>query len=327
MSQPTKRSTDKSKTKIIPPKKKKEENLSKDEVRYLNKKRVKRKRRAKKIFTGAVFACAIVAVFILLALTVVFKIETIKIQGAKLYDDKVVIQKSGISIGDGLFAVSEDKLNEVLPSNLPYIKNIEIRRQLPSTLIIEIFSTRETAAFTGSDGYILVDETGKVLDTKAQMLRDNVAFVSGAKVKSSVPGQIIELQKEAQTETFLTILKGLNESEIKDITEISIDKKGAFRLVYQDRIKIELGNTDNLLVKLERGKLAIDKENAINPYSEGVLNLADEPNAYFSPGEEEEVTIAYGYVTDKHNNLVTDEYGQIVTIPVSGAEDSEKAEE
>ena len=57
---------------------------------------------------------------------------------------------------------------------------------------------------------------------------------------------------------------------------------------YDDRITIKLGTADNVVVKLKRAMAAIEKENQINSYEEGVLDLRTEPYAYFSPGEETE---------------------------------------
>ncbi len=308
-----KRSPDKSQTKIIPPKKKQTASLSRDEIRYLNKKKVKRKRRAKKIFFGTLFTGVIIAVFVLLVLTFAFKIEKTEIKGSNHYEDKVVLKESGIEIGESLFSITEKELNSTLPVKLPYIKRVELKRTLPGTITLELFATREKAAFITKDGYVLVDDTGKVLDNKSQMLRDNVAVVSGAKPKKFDLGKKLELKTAEQTENFLTVLKGIKQGEMNNITEISMDKNGEFSLIYENRIKIKLGSTENLLVKLERAKASIDKENAINPYSEGVLDLSVEPNAYFSSGEEKEITASPDFVVDKNNNLVTDKNGEPVT--------------
>ena len=62
---------------------------------------------------------------------------------------------------------------------------------------------------------------------------------------------------------------------------------------------------------------AIEKENEINSYSEGVLDLKTEPYAYFSPGEEE--TTGQQKPSDQKGENPS-------TTDVSGAETTENSE-
>lgn len=276
-----------SSTKITPPKKKKVENLSRDEVRSINKKRIRRKRKAKRIALLFLLSVAVISVGIVLMLSVFFKINTITIKGDKVYADKQIIEQCGIDVGDNLFRVNEEKLNEKLPELLPYVEKVTLERKLPDTLIVNITATREIAALPNGTGFALVDYSGKILDKNASMLREGVAMVSGIAPKDLTEGKIITLKNQKLTDDFITLLGGIKESKINLLTEITVTKNGEFQLTYDDRIRIELGDVENVVVKLQRAKAAIDKENQINSYSEGVLDLKTEPYAYFSPGIEE----------------------------------------
>lgn len=327
MEQPKKSSPKRAQTKIIPPKK--VENLSRDEVRSRNKKRIKRKRKIKKLAVLFLLAVAIICTGVLLALTVFFKINTVKITGAKVYANTQIIEQGGIETGKSLFSITEEELNEILPKRLPYIKSVKLIRKLPDTLTIEVTATRESAAFVSGSGYVLVDDTAKVLDTNASMLRENVAIVSGVQPKNIVEGEIISLGKTDIDEDFKIVLSTLEKSDFSGVTEIVLTDKGEFKLIYEDRITIKLGTMENLSTKLQRAKAAIDKENLINPYSEGVLDLKTEPYAFFKNGAEDEETIPDEFVTDAEGNVVTDENGEFVTVAPSsenGAETSAEQE-
>ncbi len=280
----------KSKTKIIPPKSKKTENLSRDEIRYINKKRIRRKRKLKRLCTLALLFLLIAGIGLTLVLTLFFKIETVQIKGAKVYAQKEILEKSGIEIGDNLFSVSEKTLNEILPKSLPYVKSIEVERELPDTLIINITATKEIAALEKGTGYILIDETGKVLDKNGSNLREGVAVVSGISPMKTEEGEKIAFKSDELTNTFITALQSIKNSDFKLITEIIMEKNGEVSMMYDDRIKVKLGSTVNIDKKIERAKAAIDKENEINPYTEGVLDLKTEPYAYFSAGKEDTET-------------------------------------
>ncbi len=326
MDQPPRKISERSRTKIIPPKKKME-NLSRDEVRSINKKRIRRKRRLKKMFVLFLMASVVICAGVLLALTVFFKINTVKITGSKAYADSQVLSESGIEIGDSLFSINEEKLNEILPKRLPYIKSVKLTRKLPDTLAVEVTATRESVAFVQGDGYILVDDTGKVLDTGATMLRENVAVVSGVKPKNVVKGEMISLGNEDVDDDFKIMLSTLKADNFRGVTEIVLTKDNEFKLIYEDRITIKLGSMNNLSVKLQRAKAAIDKENKINPYSEGVLDLKTEPYAFFKAGAEEEETIPSQFVTDEQGNVVTDANGDFVTKPSESMSETEETSE
>jgi cell division septal protein FtsQ len=244
---------------------------------------------------------------------VFFKINTINITGEKFYSNQQIAECAEIEIGDNLFSVNEKKLNEVLAEKLPYIKNVKVTRKLPDTLNIQVSLTREVAALINGDGYLLVDASGKVLDSNASMLRENVAVVSGVKVKKAQEGRLVELNNNGVTQDFITIVSTLEESDFAGITVISLSPKSEFRLVYEDRITIKLGAMENLAVKLQRAKVAIDKENQTGLKTKGVLDLSTEPDVYFRPGDDVELTIPPEFVTDKDGNVQVDENGDFLT--------------
>lgn len=315
MEQRNKKVSKRSETKIIPPKKKRYESLSRDEVRSINKKRIKRRRKAKRMALLGVLALAVFSVGAVLVLSLFFKIGTVTVKGDKVYADKEVVAQSGIETGKNLIRVNEDEVNEALIKNLPYIGKVTVEKDLPDTVIITVTATREVAAFQWQSGFVLVDSDGKVLDKDASMLRDNVAIVNGVKIKNAVEGEIIELSDEKVTEEFIGLLATIKESGIDLITDITLDKSGEYELRYDGRITLKLGSTENAERKLKLAIAALKQENEINPYAEGVLDLKTPPNAYFKSGEE---TTA---------EAVTDENGE--TVPDTTKEESttEKAEE
>lgn len=307
--------------------KKTQRNLSRDEARSVSKRKQSKVRKLRRSLALFALAFVVLCVGALLVLTVFFKINTINITGEKFYSDEQIASCGGIEIGDSLFSVSEKELNQVLGRELPYIKNVKLKRKLPDTLNIEISLTRESAALINGEGYLLVDDTGKVLDKNATMLRENVAVVSGAKIKKAQEGEPIELNNEDVTEDLITILSTLKSSEFAGITEISLSSKNEFRLVYEDRITIKLGTMENLAVKLQRAKVAIDKENQTGLKTIGVLDLGTEPDVYFRPGEDVEFTIPAEFVTDKNGNIAVDENGDFITTQASAEAIPEKTTE
>lgn len=278
--------------------------MSRDEVRSMNKKKIHRKRKIKRIAVLAVLALAILCAGIALVLTVFFRIDTIQIKGERLYGDKEIIAYSGVEIGDNLFMISEKKINESLSSNMPYIKSITIERKMPDTLIINVVSAKASAAIPYGDGYVIIDADGKILDNNAPKVPENTPSVSGLKVTEPVEGQSVTLSGEGNTEDMLEITKAIRDSGIEKITEINCIKKGYYELKYDGRVTLKLGSMVNAYEKLARAKKTIEEQN-INEYFIGTLNLSVEPNVYISSGDKDKEDTTD--VTDENGNIILPE--------------------
>ncbi len=278
----------KRKTVLKPPKKKANQHLSRDEVRSINKKKMSRRRKLKKHILTVLLAVAVMCVGIVLVFSLFFRINTITVSGDKVYSDKMVIENSGIVTGKNLFRIKEKRVSEKLSEELPYIKEITIERKLPDTLIINVTATREVAAVTTAKGFVLLDETGKVLDKNGSILKENVAVIKGVKLNECEEGAMVSFTDEKKTETLLELLDAIKKSGLELLTEINLKNINDIKIKYDDRITFEVGSMTNIETKLARGVAALEKENEINSYSKGTLDLKTEPYVYFKSGNEEE---------------------------------------
>ncbi len=309
-------------TKIIPPKKDATANLSRDEVRSINKEKNHRKRKMKRIMALCVFALAVLCAGIALVLTVFFRIDTIqvKVEGKRLYGDKEIMACCGVENGDNLFMVSEKKLNEILTVSMPYIKSVTIERKMPDTLIINIVSATSSAAIPYGDGYVIIDPDGKVLDNNAPKVPDGVPVVNGLKAVEPAEGQNVNISGEGNKDDLLEITKAIYDSGLKDLTEINFVKKGYFELEYDNRIVLKLGDMSNIFEKIDLAKSTIESKSD-DPgfaYFTGVFNLSIEG----------QLTISTGNKADKDTTDVTDENGNIIPPETDlSAEAEQSAEE
>ena len=280
------RKKSKKKTVLVPPKKNKNNHLSRDEVRSINKKKMSRRRKLRKNMLSVLLAVVVMCVGLVLVFSLFFKINTITISGDKVYSDKMVADKSGIEMGENLFKVSEEKLTEKLSKDLPYIKGVTVERKLPDTIIINVEAAKEVAAITTKKGFVLLDETGKVLDKNASILKENVAVINNVKLKEYIEGEKVVLTDEKKTETLIKLFEAIKNADMQLLTEIDLKNVNDIKIKYDDRITFAVGSLTNIETKLARGVAALEKENEINAYSEGTLDLKTEPYVYFKSGSE-----------------------------------------
>ena len=275
------------KTVLVPPKKNKNNHLSRDEVRSINKKKMSRRRKLKKNMLSVLLAVVVMCVGLVLVFSLFFKINTITISGVKVYSDKMVADKSGIEMGENLFKVNGEKLTEKLSKDLPYIKSVTVERKLPDTIIINVEAAKEVAAITTKKGFVLLDETGKVLDKNASILKENVSVINNVKLKEYIEGEKVILTDEKKTETLIKLFEAIKNADMQLLTEIDLKNVNDIKIKYDDRITFAVGSLTNIETKLARGVAALEKENEINAYSEGTLDLKTEPYVYFKSGSED----------------------------------------
>ncbi len=275
------------KTVLKPPKKTNNQHLSRDEQRSINKKKLARKRKMRKNFLMFFMAVAVLCIGLVLVFSLFFKINTISVKGDNVYSDKMVTEKSGIDFGANLFRINEKKISEKLSKDLPYIEEITLERNLPDTLIINVKATKEVAAIASKGGFVLIDKKGKVLDKDASILRENVAVINNVKTAEITEGEKISFTSQEKTDAVLALLEAIDKCGLDLITQINIKNINDIRIKYDDRITFEIGSLTNVETKLARGKAALEKENEINAYSEGTLDLKTEPYVYFKAGSDE----------------------------------------
>ena len=265
--------------------------LSRDEVRSRKKKALKRKRAIRKAILSLFMLFIVAIVGFVLAVTVFFKIDTIKAKGSGVYPQKIIIENSGVAVGDSLLLVSESSLSKTLLSNLPFIGSVTIERDLPSTLIINVTDTVTAAAISNNQGsYIFINDEGKVLKADSNVVTEGIPVVAGVEVESYKVGEIITFKTKETGDVLIQLLKASSKAGIIGLTEIDLTDVSAITMKYDNRIKILVGPAVKLETKILRAASAIDRENEINQYETGVLDLRTDTNVFFKAGLEETTT-------------------------------------
>lgn len=284
--------------------------LSRDEVRSRKKKILKRRRAIRKAIISFFMAIIVALVGVVLAFTVFFKVDTIKSKGSKVYPQKIIVENCGVAIGDSLLLVNASRVSENLLNELPYVGSVTIERDLPSTLIINIQDTKVAAAIINNGTYILINDSGKVLDKDADILMEGIPVVSGVEVESFKSGETITFKSKENGDILIEVLKATTKAGLDGLTEIDVSDSSQIFMRYDNRIKILVGSNIKLETKILRAASAIERENEINQYEVGVLDLRTDPKVFFKAGEEttkEPETVNENKKKDKKSEKITEE--------------------
>lgn len=353
--------------------------VSREEERRAHRDERRRQQKLRRKIFYAVMIFVVIIIGIVLSLTVFFNIATIEVKGESIYSTEEIISASGIKLGDNLFLLKKSDVQTNVCEKLPFIGSVTVKNSLPSKVVLTVKQTSVKCAVESDGGYIMLDETGKVLckvttleevyegagvtlpdnltkagdnsqqaaagdsqqsqtagttdttdatpqapvttagttdsttndgttqassnadtepatednsEKKPQyvLLTDKIIILKGIEVKSAEPGKKLDVKNKKSFDLYGQIMKSFEKEGIDGITSMDLSNTVEIKLVYQDRITIEVGTVANLEKKMALAANVIKSQDEISPYQEGTINLTIDKQAYFSPKSEENTT-------------------------------------
>ena len=238
--------------------------------------------------------CASVLALVM-ALSVFFKVEVIKVSGAKAYSEWDVREASGIEIGDNLLTFSEPRASGQIQAKLPYVNEVRIGIKLPDTVIIYIEELEVAYAAKCSNGiWWLITSEGRVVeqidDVRAESytkiegitLDNPVVNESAVAVEDSPQGidpsqsteetQVVTVTNAQRLSAALTILQALeNNGIVGEAASVNVTNLNAIVLWYGTRFQVNLGDISNVDVKIAWMNTAIGQ---LSEYDRGILDVS-----------------------------------------------------
>ena len=233
------------------------------------------KRRRKKIRMVVLLSSFLILVLCVLAVlcsTVFFPITSVTVSGNSLYENSEIIDASEIKIGDKLFGISEKKTRDLITVRLPYIKNIELKRNLFDNIEILVFETNDVYCYYQEGKYYTADSDNKILNSFAekpqgitQIIKENLPQVN--------VGYILEIGNE-NLELVGKIHSILARADFK-IDSLDITDTSAITAMVEGRFSVDFGTIQDIENKTEHLRAMISNINKKNGSdATGKINLS-----------------------------------------------------
>ena len=273
------------------------------------KKSAKKKRtflspKAKKILILIIAAVLIAAALVCALFFGVFRVRKFAVKGEIPYTAQQVIDASGIPLGKNLFTADYEGAKERISTELPYTADIKIAKKLPSTVVITASTAKKTYGVMMPGGtYAITDENLKVLEIGAELPPGTmmVEGYSGSGVNAL--GRELpfgEGTDDAEIKEALTaISQAVKESEISGIDLINVANPESIYILYDGRIIIRLGNTSDILKKLNLAQKSIEEENKLSDSQYGELKVTAPGRASFIPKDYKDMPELVDYTARK----------------------------
>ncbi len=211
---------------------------------------------------------AVVAV-IFLSMLIFFKVKHIEVippeaaEGARsYYSADEIVEACGINIDENLLNISKPTVAARIHAALPYVNEIQIKKQLPGTVIISFTEFDVTYGIQDeSGGWWLMSREGRIMEQATEQEVRGHLTVSGMPIQRPEAGDYFvpaatdgaDMSEIAAKQTVvLELLPALEKmSYAKQIVSVDVSTSYDLILWYGTRYEVRLGTTKDLTYKLQ----------------------------------------------------------------------------
>lgn len=223
--------------------------------------------------------CGAIAV----AMALFFKADSIRVEGNSTYSAEQVIDASGIHAGDNLYLLNKYDAADRIIHALPYVEQVQIKRQLPDTLVITVSECTAPAAISQDGKLWLISGNGKVVGNAGVNQADRYTLITGVSIVSPEVGYSVESAGDSQNECAAMLrLLGLMEERdmLQDVGSIHLESHDAITMSYLERFEVILPWDADWEYKLDYLLAVVDR---LEANETGTIDMMQDGTASFIP--------------------------------------------
>ena len=225
--------------------------------------------------------CAILLVaWLIISTTGIFTIDAIVVQGNSHYTAEEIINIGHATSGRNIVYQANIKETKEYLENNPYIKRAEVRRRLPSTLVIKVTERQERLAFKYDDDYLVMDEEGILL--RKTRNKPKTTIIQGVVVNKIKLGEEIGAENSRDMERALELIKTMISSDLYFVKADISNVKTIEAYIYNTLVV--KADYDTLIENMENGKLHLVMEKLLaDGIERGTITFLEDGSASFMP--------------------------------------------
>lgn len=237
-------------------------------------------RRMKARFITIITLFVLAVVFLILSFTPVFTVDSIEVKGNSHYTSEEIISMGHAVPGKNIIYHSDRaSIKEYLELN-PYIKSAEVKRKLPSTLVIKVSERTQMMALRYDDDYLILDREGILL--QKSRTKPKLTLIEGNVITRIKLGEPLGTKNEELITKSVNLMQAMADNDLYFVKVDMSDLHSVKAYVY-DSLTVKT-DYDKLIENINNGRLhmVLDKlfEDSIK---RGTITFDDEGNASFMP--------------------------------------------
>ena len=263
--------------------------------RRVTRKMLRRRRMMRRLTAVALVLC-VAAAGIYLTVTMLFKINAIRVAGpdgadlteAGGYTSSQILDALGVQVEENIFSFDPAEKAAMLEKEFPLLEQIQVKRVYPSTVVVEVKPATPVYTMQTDTGWISLSAGLKILSTETE--QPDLLVLYGGDPVSVTPGDQLTYAlsdpalsgtadsaassdsaasdeekvqaKDGRVDALNTLLTALQERDLlKDVTRIEYESVEEIAFLYQNRISVLLGTLNELDYKLDYAEyMLLNKE-------------------------------------------------------------------
>ncbi|MBQ4370581.1 MAG: FtsQ-type POTRA domain-containing protein [Oscillospiraceae bacterium] len=245
------------------------------------RKRRKRSKTGRTVYTLVTVVVIIAA--IILSITLFFRVSDVKVEGCVMCDPAAIEAVAGIEKGGNIFTINKSAISRKLFDAFPWVREINIKRDIPSTVVIKVTECRPAACANSSRGLWIMDENCKLLQTGDAQSAEGLISILGIDLLQPVAGDTAAFVENSSLKVpyLRSLLKLLKDNDMAGgVTYINMLYHTNVEFDYLGRFVVSLGGN----VQLENKIIMLGEVvNNLAPNAEGTIDLSNPAEAHFIP--------------------------------------------
>jgi len=234
-----------------------------------------KKRTSRKTF---VVSMLIIITALLLAMSPVFNITMITVEGNSKIVSENITAASGIEKGINIFKANLSKA-ETNISMMPYVDSVVVKRVLPGRINILVTESKPMAYIPFIGSYICIDGKGKIVEVFSSLEEKNLPLILGLSFSEFTIGQKIKVEDEKKLELVEMCIKEINHNNmLQQVTEIDVNDASNIRLKIRDNIDVDLGDGSHINYRMSFLKSILGE---LGENEKGYIDLRSEDRVIF----------------------------------------------
>ena len=247
-----------------------------------------RRRRMMRRLTAAFLVLCVAGAGIYLTMTMLFKINAIRVAGpdgadiaqAGPYTSSQILDALGVQVEENIFSFDPEAKAAQLEKEFPLLEQIQVQRVYPSTVVVQVTPAAPAYAMQTPTGWISLSAGLKILAAEPVQPEglpvlyggDPVSVTPGDQLAYAAPPEGEDSSQTADSQTgqtadsrmraLETLLGALEEHGLlEDVTRIEYADVEQLAFLYQDRISVLLGTLNELDYKMDYAEyMLLNKE-------------------------------------------------------------------
>ncbi len=215
---------------------------------------------------------------ILICFRMFLTITEIRVSGESRYSDEQLILSSGLKIGEHLYDFDAELVEQEILGSHVYLESVTVKRVLPTIVEIQVTPVMETGVIQSETGFSVISTGGKILETGILYPPSELPIISGLQLSVDQTDEEKVNKTNKQLQTLSTLNAAMTASKFTGVTEIDLTDMLNITVVYQDRVRINLGDNSNLDEKIALVAQALMD---VDPSIQGVMDASIEKTIFF----------------------------------------------